>query len=354
MLKVVPLTDVAVWESEWINVLLAEFPEVKWLPYNAQVPMKDYALYVYNSDSALSLSPEILSGITKLKGAGLLHLGDEYLRSSLLDYAHFSYVVRMYSFSKTVTPGVLTIPIGPTPKLGPASSKPASRRKHTWMFAGDWKSDRSAMADQFTTWDKGLFSMPMPYNDAERLSRQDYLTGMSETAFAPCPAGNIVLETCRPYEALHFGAIPLLPRRKRMDPYRSLFCDHPLPTFENWKSAYRFARELYAKPDEMDALQTKCINWWQSTKSELATNVKSFIEDGQAGTFRKALQERFSGQAIGKIDRARELLAHQNRYQFQSRIAFRAKKAARFLSGSGTAKPTWSLVQDDTEKPTEP
>ena len=212
MLKVVPLTDVAVWESEWINVLLAEFPEVKWLPYNAQVPMKDYALYVYNSDSALSLSPEILSGITKLKGAGLLHLGDEYLRSSLLDYAHFSYVVRMYSFSKTVTPGVLTIPIGPTPKLGPASSKPASRRKHTWMFAGDWKSDRSAMADQFTTWDKGLFSMPMPYNDAERLSRQDYLTGMSETAFAPCPAGNIVLETCRPYEALHFGAIPLLPR----------------------------------------------------------------------------------------------------------------------------------------------
>lgn len=347
MLRVIPLTDVLPSEIDWLKVLFSDFEQIEWCPYVDPVPIEDNALYMYNLDSGLSLPDDLLAKLETAKGIGLLHLGDEYLRSGLTEYASFSYVIRMFPYTRAEGPGVMTVPIGYTRNLGPEFRKLASDRKLTWMFAGDWKSDRGAMAKQFQHWPGGLLSMPMPYQDEGRISRQEYLERMADAAFAPCPAGNIVLETCRPYEALHFGAIPLLPKRRHADPYHAVFGDHPLPTFEDWGAALKFAKDVYASPDTLNALQAECLDWWDSAQAKWATDLKTFIEEGQADTYRAALQARFSGRPVSKLERFRELLTHQNRQQFQSRIAFRVNKLTRKLTGKSAAKPTWSFKDID-------
>jgi hypothetical protein len=208
MLKIIPLIDNFPWELEWILTLLAEVPDVELTQYADPIPIEDGALYLFNSNQPVDFSAAFIDGLRKAKGVGLLHTGDEYLRTDLSRYADFSYVIRMYHSKDAVGDGVFTIPVGPTPNLDQPDRTPASARRYTWMFAGDWNADRSSMARSFKTWRNGLLSMPMPYKDHDRISREDYLHGMANEAFALCPAGNIALETCRPYEALHLGCHP--------------------------------------------------------------------------------------------------------------------------------------------------
>lgn len=341
MLKVIPLTEEKIWEADWLNVLLSARNDLHWLEYTDDVPSVENALYVFKSDRALELTEAQKRSIASAKGAGLLHIADEYLRSDLSDYARFAYVIRMFSFSKANRHGVKTIPLGYTGNLGVSSQKRASERKYSWMFAGDWKSDRGSMAKHFRHWPGGLFSLTMPYAQENRISREQYLSGMADSAFAPCPAGNIVLETCRPYEALYFGAIPLLPKRSKTDPYGHVLGNHPLPVFEDWKTALRFAKTLYATPEKLDALQTECLQWWGEAQLKWAKDVCAFIDAGQAGDFKSALQD-FTQTPTTKMDRFSALLAHQNLAQFQSRIIFRMMKYKRALTGSST-KSSWSL-----------
>lgn len=350
MIRIVPLTDVYPWELNWLKILFAEFGGVELLKYTADVPVENNALYLFNSDKAMVLSPEFLSSLGDVKGAGLLHIGDEYLRSDLRLYTHFDYIIRMFPFSRASKAGVFNIPVGHTPNLGPGSVTPASERKYPWMFGGDWKADRARMEKHFSTWKGGLLSMPMPYQDEGRISREAYLEGMANAAFAPCPAGNILLETCRPYEALHFGAIPILPKRRRADPYKELLGSHPLPVFEHWDAALHFAKDVYASPERLDSLQSECIDWWGQTKKRLGVELKQFVESGRAGEYKQAIQTGFANNRISKVSRVRELLAHQNSGQLSARAAFQGMKLARVLGGQPKAKPTWSLSKDDVEK----
>ena len=349
MLTIYPLTDIYPWEMEWLKSVLSDLGDVKLASYSIDTPVEDNALYLYNSDRGLELDSSFVSALKSRKGVGLLHIGDEYLRTDLSHYGNFAYIVRMYYSVEADCDGVFTIPLGPTPGLGEGGNTLASKRNLTWMFAGDWKSDRSQMADVFREWPGGLLSLPMPYKDEARISREQYLLTMADTVFAPCPAGNVVLETCRPYEALLFGAIPLLPKRRGFDVYKHMFGDHPLPTFLNWKEALSFARDLHTHPEKLDALQQECLSWWTAYQERMREDIAQFVEDGRAGVYQSELQKTFTDYRQSKVKRLRALLVQQNFGQLRARFVFRVIKYWRALTGR-SEKPTWSIDPADMDK----
>lgn len=342
-LKIVPLRDFTPAEKDWLDVLFSRFDAVEWCPYDANLVVEDNMLLVFSDLDGMRLSEDLMRQVANAKGVGLLHMGEEYLRSGLTEYADFAYVIRNFPFSGSQSDGVMPIPIGYTRNLGPGSRKIASTRKHAWMFAGGWKADRHIMGKQFRSWSGGLFDMPEDPRNG--ISRQAYLDGMADTAFAPCPAGNMVLETARPYEALYFGAIPLLPKRRHRDVFGELFGPHPLPVFDHWHQARAFAEEVHADPARLDALQAECLTWWDESQARWAEELKDFVTAGQAGAFETALRQDFAT-PVSKLTRIKALVSQQNIGQVQTRISYRLMRYLRALTGRKAQDQAWSFGVD--------
>jgi hypothetical protein len=168
---------------------------------------------------------------------------------------------------------------------------------------------------------------------------------MASTKFAPCPAGNVCIETCRPYEALHFGAIPLLPKRRLADPYADVLGKHPLPAFDDWSAARRFVERQLKQPAAMDALQAECLAWWKAEQAAIATRLEAFIGVGRAGAFRTSLEQNFGQRTFGKADRFKALLTQQNAEQLTARAQFSINRVLHKLKTGKNLSGEWSIKE---------
>lgn len=102
------------------------------------------------------LCKAFLTRVREAGGCGLLHLGDEYFQASLREYGSFDFIIRMFPRRAAYNEGVMAIPVGYTKATGGPVRTPARQRQYMWMFAGDWKADRSVMANQFKKIPNGL------------------------------------------------------------------------------------------------------------------------------------------------------------------------------------------------------
>lgn len=328
-------------EEEWLSQVLSKF-EIERHSYKKEAPVIPGALYLYNSIDALQLDPEFLNKVAETKGCGLLHVGDEYFRGGYKQYAAFDYVIRAFPIKAVSGPGVFDLALGPTSYLGDENRTLASERTHSAVFAGDWKSDRGAMAKRFAHLPDAFLSVPRSFLGETGVSRDEYFARMAAAKFAPCPAGNICLETCRAYEALHFGAIPLLPKRRFADAYADLFGSHPLPTFGNWNQAAKFVEHYTARPELLDALQAECLQWWDEFRVNLSDELFEFILLGRHGEFASDLKAKFSRNDISPIERFGHILRQQNRDQTLDRLKLTARRSLSVLRGRGKIQGKWT------------
>lgn len=338
---IVLLAEGAPAEADWVQQCLAP-KKIVTLPPSSSVPVYPGALYLYSNVAGLKLDPAFLDQVKAAGGCGLVHVGDEYYRGDFTAYASFDFVIRMMTFEAVRGQGVFALPLGVSNNLGPVCRTRSSERPLGWMFAGDWKADRHVMAQSFKALPNGLLSLPRSFRGETGISRSEYIKAMASSAFSPCPSGNVCIETLRPYEALHLGAIPLLPKRGLSDPYRDVLGRHPLPTFEDWRSAARFAEDMLAKPAALDQLQAECLDWWNGYQHDLQQRLAAFVAEGQAGVFRKALTERFS-KGISRTQRLGALLAQQNLDQTIARARFHAERLTKKLTTGKELSGRWSL-----------
>jgi hypothetical protein len=149
--------------------------------------------------------------------------------------------------------------------------------------------------------------------EREQLSKGNYDRLLSESTFVPCPMGNATLETCRVYEALEAGAIPLVEHRLSMDYYRALLGEHPIPTFRNWDTAAQFCRDLRADPAGLDSLQATIMGWWSAKKEDIHATVLECVRqpDSRAALQAFALRPANRSGAIFEPLRLVELVRHQ-------------------------------------------
>jgi hypothetical protein len=110
-------------------------------------------------------------------------------------------------------------------------SKPASQRKYLWNFLGEVnKTTRPDCLRQLIPIEPNFWfaadnwrpDHSAPIRENPRLSRDAYHEVLFESAFTPCPMGNVSQESHRPYEALEVGSIPILEKRLFMDAHRNL------------------------------------------------------------------------------------------------------------------------------------
>jgi hypothetical protein len=321
-LTLVHLTANPAAERDWLALLLSRFDltHITSTDFSAVVPG---ALYVTFDDKRLVLPKPFLDGVRAAGGCGLIHLGDEYFRGDFTIYSHFDYVIRNEVALFLEGEGLMHIPLGFTNGLTPMDSKPASQRMWLWSFAGGRSPERTAMAHELACARPAYLNMPLPGTAQKFDPRPQYLATLADTVFVPCGEGNILLETPRAYEALEYGAIPLLPRRARVDIYGHVLGPSPIPTFDTWREAGVYLADINRAPDRIDALQAEVRNWWSAAKLTWADRTMRFVETGRTGVWRKALKERFSTWSglDRTLERAGALWDQQNAVQITGRIS---------------------------------
>lgn len=344
-------------ERDWIRFLLSDFRvEVIRAPDFSLI--RPGALYSIYNHRRLSLPADFLAKVEGAGGCGLLHLGDERFSGDFRIYGSFSYVIRNSAAAHLACPGLLNIPIGYSNDLPDQTFIPASRRRYLWSFAGGRRPWRTAMAACFADIEPHLLSLPDTQKGETHISRADYCSAMADSVFVPCGEGNVTLETVRPYEALEYGAIPLLPKRALSDMYRTALGPHPLPSFSSWKEAAAFVRTLRSDPQGLDRLQKQTRDWWRDRKSGWPKAVSAFIRQHATGEERTDLKRRFGDWNNGLYQprRMAELLRQQTVGQVAGRLA-------RLASSAGRSQPrnagVWGLssspsAQPETEKPVSP
>jgi hypothetical protein len=352
-LTLVHLNATPAAERDWLALLLSRFEitHITSTDFSAIVPG---ALYVTFDDKRLELPKTFLEAVREAGGCGLIHLGDEYFRGDFTIYSYFDYIIRNDVALFLEGEGLMHIPLGYTNGLTPLESRPASQRAWLWSFAGGRRPERTAMAHELARARPAYLNMPMPGTSQKFDPRPQYLATLADTMFIPCGEGNILLETPRPYEALEFGAIPLLPKRAKVDIYGHLFGASPIPTFDTWREAADFLIGINKDAERLDALQADVLAWWAAAKESWTNRMTRFIETGRTGVWRKALKDRFSTWSgfEKKMERAGALWDQQNAVQIKGRLSRIPERVGAMLKGRKMAG-AWAFSGVAPVKPPE-
>jgi hypothetical protein len=300
------------WEGDWITWLLSDFDiEHELDPEFSRLVSP--AVLVISGD--ISGQGQQITEYVRRHGASgprpiVIHMSDEWFGHPKDFYADAAVVFRNH-FHPNLVDGkhVRYLPLGYSSNMPrPAKLKPVTERAHLWSFSGELKQRRNQMLDAARAVGPGFEWLTTQWDDKAALGRQDYADVLAESTFVMCPAGNITPDTFRFYEALEFGAIPvvedsgglraltriLTPSRLiRVKPWKERRwrqCIRKAMTPSYWNQLY--SNELpfplvcnwWELEDALDELNTEHTAgavqvWWQAlklrTRSELATAVQS-------------------------------------------------------------------------------
>jgi len=283
----------AIWQSsnpherEWIEEIFGPFFKGQVADGKHEVVLDDAILFdafVYCNDVKYY---EQFRG----KNAFLVHFLDENFEGLYEEiYRNFRAVFRCHWSNAFNEKYVRKMPLGYSNGMGRAGRtiQPASQRRYVWSFAGQLaKSSRPDMAKALlpihpyflagTDDISGLKFLRGEDRAPKRLTPEDFSGLLFQSAFSPCPMGNVQLECFRPYEALECGSIPIVEKRLAMDYFRDLLGEHPLPTVRSWTEARHLIEAMLQRPAEMDALQQRCMAWWDGYKQSYREQVIEFI-----------------------------------------------------------------------------
>ncbi len=241
-----------------------------------------------------------------------IRIFEEFLDSSGLDASNESYV--------------MTVPLGYTSGHGnQAPPRPASKRPYAWAFVGETKkSSRPEM-------EKALRSVQpnriiATDGDKNYLHAAEFGKLLDESQFAPCPMGNVNLESFRVYEALEHGAIPIVEKRASLDYFSRLLGSHPIPTVRHWSEAKNLIMQLSVNHARIDSLQDECRSWWARHKAEVCGRVGHFLhrnENHHTGANRP-----YSALANSRLWQGYELIRHHSAAAISRRLCKHLRRFA--------------------------
>jgi hypothetical protein len=323
-------------EDAWWTFLLSDF-DVHWHDSPDFSLVLPDALYAIQGVHGLGHVPEpFLARVRQAGNAGLLHIGDEFLRGPYPVYASFSYVLRNLHASFLEHPGVLVAAMGYSNNCIPPSFPAASARPFAWSFSGADGASRRKMVETWRGFTPSHINLVDLRGGGVHESRERFLELLRESAFVPCPQGNVYLELMRMYEALENGAIPIVSKRRNFAYWETLFGpQHPLPAFYDWRAARAFAEGVFADKPALDALQTKILQWWAAEKLAIRARVRAHVEAGRRGDFREALQRDFAGKTGLPLQAARliEVLRHHDATALRGRAQIVLRRLQARLAG---------------------
>lgn len=212
----------------------------------------------------------------------------------------------------------------------------ATDRKYVWSFVGQAnKSSRPDAVRQLASIEPhfmfsnddvpGLSILNRIGGKPKYFPPSEFSQILLDSAFSPCPMGNINLECYRVYESLECGAIPIIEKRLTLDYFRNLLGDHPLPTVRSWSEARNLVRTMLRDPDGIDRLQSECVAWWDGYKNSFREAVGRFLAARSSDAF---LEPGSVASSLQKLPgwQAFELLRHHDAPAFARRVSRQTKR----------------------------
>jgi len=265
------------------------------------------AIYAVDGVFGLNhLPPAFLEALASSGPCGLLHEGDEFFRGPYSVYANFDFVIRSFPTPFLRSKGVLNMPCGYCNGVAPSEVLNASARPYLWSFTGQANASRRQMTAVLGGVTPSFCHIVDAAKGERHIGRDRFLSLLSDSAFTPCPMGNVQLETARLYEALEYGSIPLASRRAGLEYFERLFGpEHRIPVFRKWQDARVFMESMLENPARLDALQREVMEWWAAAKKRQIEDLRTFVNRGLTISYRHELQRQFTGMTDLSIQPAR-------------------------------------------------
>lgn len=275
------------------------------------------------------------------KNAFLVHFLDENYEGHYDLYRNFRGVFRCFWSDAFIEGHLKPLPLGYNDGMARCGRplQPATRRRYVWSFLG--AASKSTRPDAvralapvephflFSTEDvPGLAILNRVHGVSRKFPPEEFTQVLQDSAFSPCPMGNVNIECFRVYESLECGAIPIVEKRATLDYYRKLLGDHPMPTVRSWSEARRMITRMLRNPDDIDVLQQQCIAWWDGYKRDYSTQVGRFLEERAAQPPPDMVPLTSSFQQLPGW-RAFELLRHHNASAMMRRVNRQALRLMR-------------------------
>jgi hypothetical protein len=271
-------------EANWLRYLLRPLIRRELVAERFEIIEAD-SIYVVSGNRNLhvTIPRSFLNAVSSVPGKGLIHVGDEYFAGGYDVYRSFDFVLRTHHacWFKNVSE-VLTFPLGwaeGTPRR--STLKPIESRQYIWSFLGNQAA--SSRAEMLRALRQIKPQFVHSYDGATKASRQmpasEYHAVLEDTAFAPCPMGNAMLETWRFYESLEAGCIPIIEVRPWMHYHERLLGPHPIPTIYYWSQAESLIQKLCKDPGQLRAMQQRISNWWTECKESNQLTINRFISE---------------------------------------------------------------------------
>ena len=332
----------SIWEADWIRDLFGSTDFIE-----RQSPALDFfaddSVYVLSRPGPLTQMPRsFVEGLSRIRGKLLFHLSDETFCGGYEFYRHFDGVIRNYYISLLDCPGILTVPLGyANGQRGSGDLIAASKRGALWGFTGSVNPDRQAMLAAFRTVEPNHCHVYEnkwgQVQDRRTRDATAYQAMLADCVFIPCPMGNTTPDTMRPYEALEWGAIPIVRRRPLIDYFSALMPGHPLPTFLHWSDARDFVAAMAPDKNRLDRLQAEVSHWWTTYKATLRRRVSDFVGAAQASaTGTPALADwSFRTDFVFQARRISELIRHSTLGSLKERAAITMSRIGAGLRRQG-------------------
>jgi hypothetical protein len=256
------------FEGDWLRYILQGYYDTEII----DLCRKEVSRHMIVIDNRFDASREayyrnaFLSDCTIL----LIHLSDERFKDDLSAYRWCHTVYRNYwspliSGLKSVNFFLLGYKTGFTEQ----EVVPAASRPYLFGFAGDPnKSTRPEMVSALSGIMGGKVHLTSGWNASDVLEVTSYQNILRNCIFAPCPIGNINVDSFRVCEALECGAIPIVERRPGFDYFKNLLGDYPFPVIDKWEDADRVMTAI-TRADGGASLQARCYAWWVDYKQGL-------------------------------------------------------------------------------------
>jgi hypothetical protein len=320
-------------EEDWIKEILGPFVN-NYVTDGKHEVVLDNAILL---DAFTFLNDPAYYEKFKGKNAFLVHFLDEAYAGRYEIYNNFRGVIRCFWSDIFDEQYVMKMPLGYTQGKGRGDSAvlPATQRKYAWSFVGQTgKATRpdaiealSGVTPNFVRSTDSASSGTSTKSAGEEpkpLGSEEYSQLLSNSVFAPCPMGNVNIECFRTYEALEWGAVPIVEKRWGFDYYRTLLGDHPMPTVRSWSEARRMVEAMMKNGDEIDRVQRECLDWWDGFKRNYTERIGEFIETrSRTGGTNNPMVSKVQGIPGW---RAVELVRHHNASALFRRVGLHARR----------------------------
>ncbi|HCN78222.1 MAG TPA: hypothetical protein DIT13_13630 [Verrucomicrobiales bacterium] len=271
-----------------------------------------------------SLRPELLKRLGQASGVVLFHVSDEWFRSPLEVYRHFSHVIRSYHHTALELPGITQIPLGPCRDVR-MGGKPrlSSERQFVWSFAGQVTATRSSMMECLRDMQPNSLRVTAGAPAAQTMLEPGaYRELLRESVFVPCPMGNVNLDSFRLYEALDAGALPIVERRPWLDYFTRLLGNHPLPSVTSWRHAAVLMRSFVRDKEALDRKQAEIQDWWERVQCRLGFKLAEVLQESCDSVSRPLAAAPLPGMMRSRW----EMLMHHNRHALLARLQITVRR----------------------------